>query len=252
MGSLEGRSALITGGSSGIGLATVERFINEGAHVGVVDLHPPPGGGAELYIEADVGDPRSWAAILEQATQKFGGIDIAYLNAGVTTGESDVEKLTDEQYTRIMRVNVDHVVYGTRAMVAHMRPRGGGWIVATASIAGLTGFAYDPIYTLTKHAVVGLVRSLGPALEPDGIKINAVCPGITDTPMTAGDIDVLHAAGFPLLQPFDIAEAVLLAVTSGGTGLCYPIQPGRPLEPYRFAGIPGARTPSGEGMAPPL
>ena len=66
MGSLEGRSALITGGSSGIGLATVERFVQEGAQVGVVDLHPPPGGQAELYIEADVGDPRSWPTIIEQ------------------------------------------------------------------------------------------------------------------------------------------------------------------------------------------
>ncbi len=252
MGALEGRSALVTGGSSGIGLATVERFIQEGAQVGVVDLQPPPGGQAELYIEADVGDPRSWPAIMEQAQAKFGGIDVAYLNAGVTTGENDVEKLTDEQYLRIMRVNVDHVVFGTRALVAHMRPRGGGWIVATASIAGLTGFAYDPIYTLTKHAVVGLVRSLGPALEADGIKINAVCPGITDTPMTAPDKEVLQSAGFPMLVPSEIAEAVMLSITSGGTGLCYPIQPGRPLEAYRFAGIPGARTASGEGMRPPI
>src|SRR5258708_25846423 len=174
MGALEGRSALVTGGSSGIGLATVERFIQEGAQVGVVDLQPPPGGQAELYIEADVGDPRSWPAIMEQAQAKFGGIDVAYLNAGVTSGENDIERLTDEQYTRIMRVNVDHVVFGTRALLAHMRPRGAGWIVATPSIAGLTGLAYDPIYTLTKHAALGLVRSLAPALEADGIKIHAV------------------------------------------------------------------------------
>jgi NAD(P)-dependent dehydrogenase (short-subunit alcohol dehydrogenase family) len=252
VGSLEGRSALITGGSSGIGLATVERFVQEGAQVGVVDLHPPPGGQAEFYIEADVGDPRSWPTIIEQAQHKFGGVDIAYLNAGVTTGEGDITRLTEEQYTRIMRVNVDHIVFGTRALVEHMKPRGGGWIVATASIAGLTGFAYDPIYTLTKHAVVGLVRSLGPALEPDGIKINAVCPGITETPMTAGESEELRLAGFPLLQPSDIAEAVMLSITSGGTGLCYPIQPGRTPEAYRFAGIPGPRTPGSEGMAPPL
>ena len=128
MGALEGRSALITGGSSGIGLATVERFVQEGAQVGVVDLHPPPGGQAEFYIEADVGDPRSWPTIIEQAQHKFGGIDIAYLNAGVTTGEGDITRLTEEQYTRIMRVNVDHIVFGTRALVEHMKPRGGGWI----------------------------------------------------------------------------------------------------------------------------
>src|SRR5258708_11014003 len=138
---------------------------------------------------------------MEQAQAKFGGIDVAYLNAGVTSGENDIEKLTDDQYSRIMRVNVDHVVFGTRALVAHMRPRGGGWIVATASIAGLTGFAYDPIYTLTKHAVVGLVRSLRPALQPGGININAVCPGITDTPMTAPDPPWPPGRVLPLLAP---------------------------------------------------
>src|SRR5258708_20348239 len=148
MGALEGRSALVTGGSSGIGLATVERFIQEGAQVGVVDRQPPPGGQAELYIEGDVGDPRSWPAIMEQAQAKFGGIDVAYLNAGVTTGENDVEKLTDEQYLRIMRVNVDHVVFGTRALVAHMRPPAGRWIVPTASIPGPTRLASAPLSTL--------------------------------------------------------------------------------------------------------
>src|SRR5258708_24639424 len=105
MGALEGRSAVVTGGSSGIGLATVERFIQEGAQVGVVDLQPPPGGQAELYIEADVGDPRSWPAIMEQAQAKFGGIDVAYFNAGVTTGENDIEKLADGHESPISRGN---------------------------------------------------------------------------------------------------------------------------------------------------
>jgi NAD(P)-dependent dehydrogenase (short-subunit alcohol dehydrogenase family) len=252
MAAIEGRSALVTGGSSGIGLATVERFTKEGAQVAVVDLRPPPGGQGELYIEADVGDASSWDTIVDQVVRKFGGIDIAFLNAGVTTGEGQIGKLTDEQYERVMHVNVDHVVFGARALVEHMRPRGGGSIVATASIAGLTGFAYDPIYTMSKHAVVGLVRSLGPALEADGIKVNAVCPGITDTPMTAGESVQLRQAGFPLLEADEIAEGVMLALASGGSGLCIVCQPGRPPEVYRFAGIPGPRTPGGKGMAPPL
>jgi NAD(P)-dependent dehydrogenase (short-subunit alcohol dehydrogenase family) len=252
MPALEGRTALVTGGASGIGLATVERFINEGAQVAVVDLHPPLGGQGALFIEADVGDPGSWPVIMEQANQALGGIDIAYLNAGVVTGEGDIGKVTDEQYQRIIRVNVDHVVFGVRTLVEHMRTRGGGSIVATASIAGLTGFSHDPIYTLTKHAVVGLVRSLGPALEPEGIKINAVCPGITNTPMIAAEREALQRAGFPLLEAAEIAEAVMLAVTAGGAGLCYACQPGRSPEVYRFAGIPGPRTPGLEGMAPPI
>jgi NAD(P)-dependent dehydrogenase (short-subunit alcohol dehydrogenase family) len=253
MPALEGRAALVTGGSSGIGLATVDRFVAEGAQVAVVDLQPPPGGQAALFIEADVGDPGSWPVIMEKASQALGGVDIAYLNAGVVTGEGDVGKVTDEQYRRVMHVNVDHVVFGVRALVEHMRPRGGGSIVATASIAGLTGFSLDPIYTLSKHAVVGLVRSLGPVLEPHGIRINAVCPGIVDTPMLpAAERETLAKAGFPLLDAGEIAEAVLLAVTAGGAGLCYAIQPGRAPEAYRFAGIPGPRTPGGEGMAPPI
>jgi NAD(P)-dependent dehydrogenase (short-subunit alcohol dehydrogenase family) len=251
MGALEGRSALVTGGSSGIGLATVERFTAEGAQVVVVDLKPPADP-AQLYVEADVGDPRSWDRIVPEAVALLGGIDIAYLNAGVTTGEGDIGRLTDEQYQRVLHVNVDHVVFGTRAMVEHMRPRGGGSIVATASIAGLTGFAYDPIYTMSKHAVVGLVRALGPALEAEGIKVNAVCPGITDTPMTAGQSVQLRQAGFPLLEAAEIAEGVMLALTNGGTGLCVVCQPGRSPGVYRFAGIPGPRTPGREGMAPPL
>jgi len=105
---------------------------------------------------------------------------------------------------------------------------------------------------MSKHAVVGLVRSLGPALEAEGIKVNAVCPGITDTPMTAGQSVQLRQAGFPLLEADEIAEGVMLALTNGGTGLCIVCQPGRTPEVYRFAGIPGPRTPGGVGMAPPL
>ncbi len=194
----------------------------------------------------------AWPGIVEQAASKLGGIDLGYLNAGITCGVIDITTLTDEAYQRIMRVNVDQVVFGTRELVRHMRGRGGGTIVATASIAGLTGFPTDPIYTLTKHAVVGFVRSMGPLLEHDGIKINAVCPGITDTPMITREREVLVDAGFPLLVPEDIAEAVLMSIRDGGTGLCYIRQPGREPAVYRFAGIPGPRTPGKEGMAPPL
>jgi len=251
MGSLDGRAALVTGGSSGIGLATVRRFLDEGAQVAVVDLQPPAAD-VSAFIEADVGDAAAWPVIIERAVQSFGGVDIGYLNAGVTTGESRIEKLTDAQYERITRVNLDQVVYGTRALVEHMKPRGGGSILATASLAGLTAVPLDPIYAATKHAVVGLVRSLGPALEPFGIRINAVCPGFTDTPLLGESGGAaLKEGGFPLLEAEEIAEAVLEALRSGGTGLCYFVQPGRDPAPFRFANIPGPRTPGKEGMAPP-
>ena len=252
MGFLEGRSALITGGASGIGLATTRLFLDQGAHVAVVDLQPPPGGEGDLFVEADVADPGAWPGIVERVVQKLGGIDVGFLNAGVTSREADIESLSDEEYRRVMRVDVDHVVFGTRELVRHMRPRGGGNIVATASLAGLTGLPMDPIYSLAKHAVVGLVRSLGPALEPAGIRINAVCPGITETPMTESVAGGLKDVGFPLLQPEEIATAVVMALEGGGAGLCYACQPGRDPLVYKFAGVPGPRTAGKEGMAPPL
>ncbi|MFN2462385.1 MAG: SDR family NAD(P)-dependent oxidoreductase [Candidatus Dormibacteria bacterium] len=251
MGMLEGRAALVTGGSSGIGLATVKRFLDGGAQVLVVDLRPPAEDVA--YIEADVGDGSAWPHIAEQAVAKMGGIDIGFLNAGVTTGEAAVDRVTDEQYRRIMRVNVDQVFYGIRELVPVMERRGGGWIVATASLAGLVGVPLDPVYAATKHAVVGLVRSLGPVLEQRGIRLNAICPGFTDTPLldNSGG-DALRQMGFPLLNAERIADAVMVALESGGSGLCYPIQPGREVVPYRFAGIPGARTETGEAALPGL
>ena len=244
MGMLEGKAALVTGGSSGIGQATVKRFLDAGAQVTVVDLKPPVDDVG--FIEADVGDSSAWPVIVEKAVQKLGGVDVAFLNAGVTTGESAVDKVTDEQYHRIMRVNMDHVFYGIRALTPLMTARGGGWIVATASLAGLTGVPPDPVYAATKHAVVGMVRSLGPVLEGQGIRLNAICPGFTDTPLLAGGGgDTLRQMGFPLLNAERIADAVMIAIESGGSGLCYPIQPGREIEAYRFAGIPGARTEAG-------
>jgi NAD(P)-dependent dehydrogenase (short-subunit alcohol dehydrogenase family) len=183
---------------------------------------------------------------------RMGGLDIVHLNAGVTTGESDLEQLTDERYRRLLRVNVDGVVFGARAVLPVLRQRGGGDVVATASIAGVVPMPVDPLYSMTKHAVVGLVRSLGPVYEGQNIRINAVCPGITDTPMVDRERARLEEAGFPLIQPSEIAEAVMRAVTSGVGGQCWVVQPGRAPEPYRFRGIFGPAVAGAEGMAPPL
>ncbi len=190
MRALSGKVAVVTGGGSGIGLATAVRLADAGVSVAVVDLD---GTSAEqaaakfggLALQADVGHSDEWPGIVEAVRSRFGGIDLAHLNAGVVTGESDITKLTDDTYRRAVGVNVDGVVFGVRALVPALSARGGGAIVATASLAGLIGFSPDPIYCLTKHAVVGLVRSLVPQLAEHQITINAVCPSIVDTPLIA-------------------------------------------------------------------
>jgi NAD(P)-dependent dehydrogenase (short-subunit alcohol dehydrogenase family) len=240
MGMLEGKVAIVTGGGSGIGLATVRRLQGEGVKVLVADLAEGPDGDA--YVRADVGSPTDWDTVVAAAEASFGGVDLAYLNAGVVTGEADITALTDAQYRRIMGANVDGVVFGTRAVVPAMARRGGGAIVATSSLAGLISFPIDPIYTLTKHAVVGLVRSLAQQLETKGITINAVCPGIVDTPLVGDQAKAgLEAAGFPIIDPDEIAAAVLACMTGTGSGQAYVCQAGREPVPYEFRDVPGPR-----------
>ena len=246
MGQLEGKVAVVTGGASGIGLATAQRFRAEGASVVVVDRNAEDGErvATELdgaFVAADVGNPDDWRRVVNAATDTFGGIDVAYLNAGVTTGESNIDALTDDQYRRIMGANVDGVVFGARAVVPAIAARGGGAIVATASLAGLIAFPPDPIYTLTKHAVVGLVRSLGAQLAEKNITVNAVCPGVVDTPLIGAGRAMLQQSGFPLIAPEEIAAAVLMCATGSATGQAYACQAGAEPVAYEFRDVPGPR-----------
>lgn len=219
--------ALVTGGEGGLGRAMRARLEREGYDVRSLDL----------VDGFDVSDPAAWQAVEP--------VDLACLNAGVLTGESDPRRLTAEQYRRAVATNVDGVVLG----VLHLaRVMDAGTIVATASLAGLTAMPSDAVYSLTKHAVVGFVRSVAPLLEP--IRLNAVCPGIADTPMIDHQRDAFAEAGFPLLAPDDVAEAMWRAATSDGTGECWFVQPGREPAPFRFPSLPGPRA-AGERVGPP-
>ena len=224
--------AIVTGGASGIGAALVARLQREGLDVESLDL----------TTGFDVSDPEHWESV--------GPVDVACLNAGVLGGPVDPADIDLDSYRRAFAVNVDGVVLGVRRLATVM-PRGGR-IVCTASLAGLTGMADDPVYTATKHAVVGFVRGVAPRLAERGISINAVCPGIVDTPMLSPAArERLRAAAFPLLAAADVADAAWVALESGQTGHAWAVQPGRPPIDFRFPGVPGPRTGADDSVGAP-
>jgi NAD(P)-dependent dehydrogenase (short-subunit alcohol dehydrogenase family) len=222
----------VTGGASGIGAAVARRLAAEGYDVVVADVQDDLGEavadevGGE-FVHLDVSDPAVWDGVLA-------GVDLVHLNAGFTTAEGDLSKLTVDQYRRVMGVNVDGVVLGL--MEAYRSMPDGGAVVATASVAGLLGFAPDPIYTLTKHAVVGLVRAC--TTQPR-LTVNAVCPGIVHTPLLGDEMAAyLRDLGYQLIDPAQVADAVWSAATSGRTGECWTVLPDRENEPFTFAAVP--------------
>ena len=205
--------AIVTGAEGGIGRALRARLEREGFEVESLDL----------TTGFDVTSPEAW--------DRVGPVDVACLNAGVLTGE-----LTYDNYRRAVAVNVDGIVLGVLRLAKVMTE---GAIVATASLAGLTAAPPDPVYTLTKHAVVGFVRAMAPQLAP--LRLNAVCPGYVDTSMVDFERESIAERGIPLLDPSEVAEAMWLAVTAGRSGECWFVQPGRRPEPFRFPRLPGPR-----------
>ena len=215
-------TALVTGSAGGIGSAIVHKLRSEGLQVRELDL----------VNGFDVTDPQAW--------EHVGSVDFACLNAGVLTGSEDVANLTDDQYRRAVSVNVDGVVFGVRRLDRVMPT--GSTIVVTASLAGLTAIPDDPIYGLTKHAVVGFVRSVAPQLQKRGIRIQSVCPGWADTGLLTSDFkQELDGRGYRLLEPSQVAEGVWAAYESEGTGEAWIVQPGREPLQYEFKGVPGPR-----------
>ncbi|TDC09933.1 SDR family NAD(P)-dependent oxidoreductase [Nonomuraea longispora] len=243
--------ALITGAASGIGAAVARRLAAGGVKCVLVDRD---GEGAErlgkevggVWLEADVSHEEASLEAVALAERQYGRLDLVHLNAGVS-GRVDLTDFDAERYRQVVGVNVDGVVFGVRAGVPLLARSGGGAIVATASLAGLVAFSGDPVYTMTKHAVVGLVRALAEPLAARNIRIGAVCPGFTDTPLVAETREMFVNAGFPLLTADDVAAAVESAFYAETPGTLLIVQPGRQPVPYRYAGVPG---PAG-GQRPP-
>ncbi|MCC5953174.1 MAG: SDR family oxidoreductase [Acidimicrobiia bacterium] len=252
MGRLEDQIAIVTGAGSGIGRVACERFAAEGARVVAVDLdadtaaHTAEAVGG-VAVVGDVADPELWARVVA-TTDELGGIDLAYLNAGVYGHSGPIDELSDGVYSRTVGANVGGVVLGVRAVVPVMRAAGGGAIVATASVAGLVPFAGNPIYSATKHAVAAFVAASAPSLAGDGITIDAVCPGIVDTPMTegaAGGLD-LAALGIDLIEPAEVVTAALDLATSEGTGRCVVVRAGQPPHPWELPTFADLMAPPGD------
>jgi NAD(P)-dependent dehydrogenase (short-subunit alcohol dehydrogenase family) len=257
-----GAAALITGGAGGIGRAVAARLGGLGLRLALVDRDAP---GAEraaaevsresaaevLAVPADVTDPAELERAVATAEERFGRLDLVHLNAGVTTGAHALDEVTPERWRRVLAVNLDGTFFGLRAAVPALRRSGGGAVVVTASLGGLVGQPEDPVYSATKHAVIGLVRSWAPPLAAEGITLCALCPGFVETPLIGEFVGAFREAGFPLLRPGDVADALVTAVEAGEPGSAWIIQPGRAAEPYRFRGVPGPQVAGHEGQRPP-
>ena len=239
--SLRGKRAVVTGGASGIGYATAQALATAGARPILLDIDSAEGARAarELgapFIALDVAEAESWIDVVRRIDDEHGALDIAFLNAGVRGGPRLIEDLSPEQLTRALGVNLAGVAYGIRYCF-ELLARQGGAIVVTASIAGLRPSLADPVYGMTKHGVIGLMRSLAPQLAERNISINAVCPTVTDTPMVRSNeegVEQFESQSLPMLDAADVAHAVVSLLLSGGTGQAVVCRVGHVPAPWGF------------------
>ena len=233
---LTGKVAWISGGTSGIGAATARLFAAEGASVAVVGRREQlcqaiageieGASGRAIGIKCDVAIEEQVQASIEQTVDAFGRLDIVVNNAGMV----DVRQLheyDDAQFDRVMAVNVKSMFYAFKHAYRHLRRQTRSYVVNVGSISSFVGQAATPVYTTTKHAVLGLSRSIALDYAADGVRSNCICPGITDTPMLREHIPEDEALGkrlrrVPLsiaLQPEDIARTILYLSCEDSAGV---------------------------------
>jgi len=246
--SFQGKVALVTGGANGLGRATAARLIGEGAQVVLADIEADTGEAAaeELgasFIRTDVTVPEANQAAVDFVMERHGRLDIAFLNAGITTGAGLVENFDLDRYRLAMGVNMDGVVFGLNAAVPAMRQNGddGGAIVATSSLAGLAPVPFDPIYTMNKHAVQALCRSYGPVLALEGINLNALCPGFAETRIVDEIKDGLAEGGIPLIKVEKVVDGVMELFAADYSGEALFVQAGMEPQTFKFRRVPGPR-----------
>jgi NAD(P)-dependent dehydrogenase (short-subunit alcohol dehydrogenase family) len=194
----EGKVALVTGASGGIGRATAERLAAEGARVVLVDLADcplPKEGGPHLSIPCDVSDETAVKACVAQVLDRFGRIDVLCNNAGITCTHAPITDIDSADWMRVMGVNL----FGTAHFIKHAAPamiaQGGGAIVNTASVAGIRSGAGGNVYSASKAGVINLTQTTACDLGGHGIRVNAVCPGLIETGMTQPIFDYARSVG---------------------------------------------------------
>jgi len=223
-GRLERRTAVVTGAGSGIGLATVRRFADEGANVVAVDIDVEAGDKAAdevggIFVQADVSVQADVVRAFAVAHETYGSVDIAFNNAGISPPEDESIQSTGlDAWRRVQEVNLTSVYLCCREAIGYMRPQGKGSIINTASFVALMGSATSQIsYTASKGGVLALSRELGVQFAREGIRVNALCPGPVNTPLLtelfAADPEraarrLVHVPIGRFAEPSEIAAAV--------------------------------------------
>ncbi len=250
MARLQDKVALITGAASGIGRASALRFASEGARVVVADIQDTLGeetastiraaGGDACFVHADVSRAGDAEAMVDAAVARFGRLDILFNNAGVGK-HIPFDALTEAEWDHIVDINVRGVFLGCRYGVPALRRAGGGAILNTASQSGLQGHPNNQAYCAAKAGVINFTRSLAKDLARHNIRVNAICPGGTDTPILRGYIPVGESADYVarmvaprtpfgrLARPEEIAAAALFLVSDDASfisGVALPVDGG--------------------------
>ncbi|MBM3131967.1 MAG: SDR family oxidoreductase [Chloroflexi bacterium] len=228
MGKVKGKVALVTGAGSGIGRATALLFAQEGAKVVVVDIVPEGGketvnmikkaGGEALFVQVDISRADQVQAMIKKAVDTYGRLDCAANNAGIEAQPAPTADCTEADFDRTVAVNLKGTFLCMKYEIQQMLKQGGGTIVNTSSMAGMVGVAGMPAYTAAKHGIVGLTRTAALEYGTAGIRVNAVCPGATRTPMVQQIITAMPELGKGMEanhpigrigEPNEIAEAIV-------------------------------------------
>ena len=234
MGRLDGKVAIVTGGASGIGAATVRRFVGEGARVVVADINDDAGealarslGASAAFRHTDVTTLAEVEAAVAFAVQRWGGLDVIHNNAA-STGGGYVADIEPDVWDWSVKLMMTAVFYGMRAAIPAMLARGGGSIISTSSVEGMFGEAMSAPYCTAKAAIINLTRTVAIEYGRRNIRANCICPGAVDTPMLAllsqvgrrsrEDLAAQHAIG-RLLRPEEIANVALFLASDESSAI---------------------------------